>query len=48
MVPLPNDDESDSGFDTQFDTRICVNVRRYEICEASAYFESMEVLAREL
>lgn len=30
VVPLPNDDESDGGFDTQFGTRIYVNVRRYE------------------
>jgi hypothetical protein len=27
VVPLPNDDESDGRLDTQFDTRIYVNVR---------------------
>jgi hypothetical protein len=30
VVPLPNNDESDSGFETQFGTRIYVNVRRCE------------------
>ena len=30
VVPLPNDDESDGGFHTQFSTSLYIDVRRYE------------------
>jgi hypothetical protein len=30
VVPLPDNDESDSGFDTQFSTSTYINVRGYE------------------
>jgi hypothetical protein len=41
VVPLPNDNESDSRFHTQFSTGIYINVRRYEtqLGEKGRYFE---------